>query len=75
LLNERTSPLGRKMTMYQCLQYALDRPAILSCLPRVRNLQDLKNVLMYYDLTKDEKDYSFIGTMQRHDIEGSCEVF
>ena len=72
LLNERTSPLGRRMSIHQCIQYALDRPAVLACLPGVRDLQDLKNVLKYYDLTKDEKDYSFIGTMQRHDIEVSC---
>ena len=24
LLNDHTSPLGRKMSIYQCLQYALD---------------------------------------------------
>lgn len=72
LLNDRTSPLGRKMSIYQCIQYALDRPAVLSCLPGVRNLQDLKDVLKYYDLAHNEKDYSFIGTMQRHDIQGSC---
>lgn len=72
LLNDRTSPLGRKMSIYQCIQYALDRPAVLSCLPGVRNLQDLVNVLKYYDLTQDEKDYSFIGNMQRHEIQGSC---
>ncbi|MBU3157924.1 aldo/keto reductase [Clostridium estertheticum] len=72
LLNDRTSPLGRKMSIYQCIQYALDRPAVLSCLPGVRNLQDLKDVLKYYDLAQNEKDYSFIGTMQRQDIQGSC---
>lgn len=72
LLNDSTSPLGRKMSIYQCIKYALDRPAVLACLPGVRNLQDLVNVLKYYDLTQEEKDYSFIGNMQRHDIKGNC---
>ena len=27
------------MSIYQCIQYALDRPAVLSCFPGVRNLQ------------------------------------
>jgi len=45
------------MSIYQFIQYALDRPAVLVCLPGVHNLQDLKDVLKYYDLAQDEKDY------------------
>lgn len=54
------------------LPNALDRPAVLFCLLGVRNVQDLIKVLKYYDITHDKKDYSFIGTMQRHDMQGGC---
>lgn len=45
------------------IQYALDCPVVLSCLLGVRSLQDLVDVLKYYDLTQGEKDYSLIVNM------------
>ena len=72
LLDSRTSPFGRAMTISQCIQYALDRPAVLSCLPGVRSIADLKDVLAYYDVSKEERDYSFIGKLAHHDMQGTC---
>ena len=33
LLDEKTSPFGKALTMYQCIQYALDKPGVLTVLP------------------------------------------
>ena len=33
LLDDRTSPFGRALTKIQCLQYALDKPGVLTVLP------------------------------------------
>lgn len=72
LLNSETSPFHKAMTIPQCIQYALDRPAVLSCLPGVRSLVDLQGVLKYYDASAEERDYSFIGNMPHRDMQGAC---
>lgn len=35
MLNEVLSPFGKALTQYQCMQYALDRPGVLTVLPGV----------------------------------------
>lgn len=72
LLNAGTSPLGRAMSIPQCIQYALDRPATISCLPGVRNMDDLTSVLAYYNTSRDERDYSFLANAQEQDMNGVC---
>lgn len=72
LLNAKTSPFHRAMTISQCIQYALDRPAVLSCLPGVRSLSDLRDVLRYYLTSAEERDYSFIGDLPHRDTQGTC---
>lgn len=72
LLNAKTSPFRRAMTIPQCIQYALDRPAVLSCLPGVRSLADLKDALHYLSVTPEERDYSFIGSLPHSDMQGTC---
>ena len=37
LLDAKTSPFKQALTKAQCIQYALDRPAVLTVLPGVRN--------------------------------------
>jgi predicted aldo/keto reductase-like oxidoreductase len=72
LLNAKNSPFRAPMTIPQCIQYALDRPAVLSCLPGVGSVGDLKGLLGYYDATTEDRDYSFIGSLPRRDMEGAC---
>lgn len=72
LLNAKTSPFHRGMTIPQCIQYALDRPAVLSCLPGVRSRADLEDVLKYYSSSREERDYSFIGSLPHRDVQGTC---
>ena len=72
LLDQRTSPFGQAMTIPQCLQYALDRPGVLSCLCGVRSVADLKETLRYYDSTPEQRDYSFLGSLPNKGLEGIC---
>ena len=72
LLNAGSSPFGRAMSVPQCIQYALDRPAVVSCLPGVRNMKDLTGVLAYYGASREERDYSFIAGAQHQDMAGVC---
>lgn len=41
--------------------HALDRPAVLTVLPGVRNLADLRTVLRYVSAAPEERDYSVMG--------------
>lgn len=72
LLDSGTSPFHRALTRIQCIQYALDRPAVLTVLPGVRNKADLMEILKYTTATDEEKDYSVIGKFTPQDAYGNC---
>lgn len=72
LLNAKTSPFKKALTEYQCIQYALDKPGVLTVLPGIRGKQDLKRILGFLEADREEKDYSVIGTFTPQDAEGAC---
>ena len=72
LLDAKTSPFGAALTEAQCIQYALDRPGVLTVLPGIRGKKDLRKVLGYFGASPEEKDYSVIGTFTPQDAEGVC---
>lgn len=53
LLDERTSPFGKALTKIQCIQYALDKPGVLTVLPGIRGKKDLEEILKFDILAKD----------------------
>ena len=72
LLDAKTSLFKRALTHAQCFQYALDRPAVMTVLPGVRNKADLEVVLGYVHASPEEKDYSVIGEFTPQDATGVC---
>ena len=72
LLDEKTSPFKKALTRYQCIQYALDNPAVVTVLPGVRNREDLKDLLGFFDASPEERDYSILGTFTPQEAEGIC---
>lgn len=72
LLDEKTSLFKRTLIHTQCIQYALDRPAVMTVLPGVRSLEDLHTVLRYVAATREERDYSIIGEFTLATAEGVC---
>ncbi|MCM1194233.1 MAG: aldo/keto reductase [Acetatifactor muris] len=72
LLDEKTSPFHKKMTRYQCIQYALDRPGVLSVVPGVRSMEDLNRLLGFSEAPAEEKDYSIIGEFTPASAMGNC---
>lgn len=72
LLSAKTSLFKRALTHAQCFQYALDRPAVLTVLPGVRNMQDLQTALGYVTALPEERDYSVIGEFTPQDADGVC---
>ena len=72
LLNAKTSPFHRALTEYQCMQYALDKPGVVTVLPGVRNREDLTRILGFLTASPEEKDYSVLGTFAPQEAEGVC---
>lgn len=72
LLDEKMSPFGVKLTPYQCMKYNLNRPGVMSCIAGITNIEELKNLLEYYELPDEEKDYSIIAGFQMENVTDSC---
>ena len=72
LLDAKTSPFGKALTEYQCIQYALDKPGVLTVLPGVRGKADLERVLGFTSATAEERDYSILGEFAPADADGKC---
>lgn len=72
LLDKKTSPFKRNLTHYQCMQYALDRPAVMTVLPGVRSMEDLDNILGFIDADKSERDYSVISEFAPQNADSIC---
>ena len=72
LLSDNTSPFKRALTKNQCIQYCLDRPAVLCVVPGVRSLSDLDELLEYPASTPKERDYSLIGEFTPESAVGNC---
>ena len=72
LLDANTSPFGQALTQYQCIQYALDKPGVLTVLPGIRDLADVKQLLGFLTASPEERDYSILGTFTPKDVTGTC---
>ena len=72
LLTDDQSPFKKALTHTQCIQYALDRPGVLTVLPGVITMEHLDQVLQYLNATNEEKDYSIIGSFTADTITGTC---
>lgn len=72
LTDTKISPFGRALTATQCIQYALDKPGVVTVLAGVRNRDDLRSALAYLDSTPDDRDYSVIGSFTPPEAEGRC---
>lgn len=72
LLEASRSPFGVALSQYQCLQYALDTPAVLSVVPGVRDRSDLHELLGFFDASAAEKDYSILHGLAPDDAAERC---
>ncbi len=72
LLSAETSPFRKALTKNQCLQYVLDRPAVLAAVPGVRTLDDLHELLEFAHSTAQDNDYSVIAEFTPEAAVGNC---
>ena len=73
LLNAELSPAGRALTLYQCLHYALTRPAVASVMSGARTLEELKTSIAYEEAPEAERDYAAaLAALPRISWVGHC---
>lgn len=72
LLDAKTSPFAMALTEFQCIQYALDKPGVLTVLPGVRSREDLRRVMGFLNASSEERDYSILGSVTPKDAAGVC---
>jgi len=72
LLSAEHSPFGTALTHAQCIQYALDRPGVLTVVPGVQTMAHLDTLLEFLTTSAEEKDYSIIGGFTADTIAGTC---
>jgi len=72
LLSAEHSPYAKPLTIPQCIQYALDRPAVASVLPGCQTIAQMQASIAYLNATDEEKDYMDILAGTRNDFKGNC---
>ena len=72
LLDAARPPFGKALTKAQCIQYALDKPGVLTVLPGYGSEQELREVLDFFDTSAEERDYSCISAFTPEDSKGKC---
>lgn len=73
LLSETYSPAGKALNAWQCLRYALDRPAVASVMSGARNMDDLRQSIAYADAPETEKDYAdALAALPKVSWKGHC---
>lgn len=72
LLDAKKSPFRQALTPVQCIQYALDRPGVLTVMQGAADIEQLKQNLAFLDAADEEKDYSIIGSFTPEETKGLC---
>ena len=72
LLDNKTSPFGKALTVHQCLKYILDKPGVLVALTGAQSVKEVETLLEYYDKSEEELDYSLISSFEPIRVSGRC---
>lgn len=72
LLDEKLSPFKKALNIYQCMHYALDKPAVLAVLPGAKTVKEVEKLVAYYDQDDETIDYSVIADFDYVDVKGKC---
>ncbi len=72
LLDAAQSPFGAALTQYQCLQYALDKPGVVTVLPGYGSVAEMEQVMRFFDAPAEARDYSLISAYTPEDAMTKC---
>lgn len=73
LLSAELSPAGKALTAFQCIHYALTRPAVACVMSGARSMKDLETSIAYETAGEEEKDYAAaFASMPKISWQGHC---
>ena len=72
LLDAKLSPFKAALTRNQCIQYALDKPAVTTIVAGAKTPEEVHDLLAYFDSAPDERDYSVLSTFAPAEADGVC---
>lgn len=72
LLSDRLSPFGKALTPYQCIQYALDKPGVITVLPGAANAKEVHTLTAFAEAPAASRDYSVLGSLSPAAARGVC---
>ena len=73
MLDEKLSPFGVAFNEYQCIEYCLTRPAVVSVMAGCHNIAEIEKAVSYYDTSRVQRDYSTVlSRMKKFKFHGNC---
>ncbi len=73
MLNANLSPFGVAFNEYQCIEYCLTRPGVVSVMAGCHSINEIEKLALYYNSSKEEKDYSLVlSKMEKFKFFGNC---
>ena len=73
LLSAKLSPAGKALPSYQCIHYALTRPAVACVMAGARSMEELEASIAYETAGEEEKDYAAaFASMPKISWQGHC---
>ena len=73
MLSEELSPFGVAFNEYQCIEYCLTRPAVVSVMAGCHSIAEVEKAVSYYEASREERDYSTVlSRMEKFKFHGNC---
>ena len=72
LLDAARSPFKAALTKAQCIQYALDKPGVVTVLPGFGSRAEMEEVLAFFETSPEERDYSALAAYAPEDVLAHC---
>ena len=73
MLSEELSPFGVAFNEYQCIEYCLTRPAVVSVMAGCHSIAEVEKIVSYYEASREERDYSTVlSRMEKFKFQGNC---
>ncbi len=73
MLSAELSPFGVAFNEYQCIEYCLTRPAVVSVMAGCHSEREMEKLAGYYSASREERDYSgVLSGMKKFKFHGNC---
>lgn len=73
MLSAELSPFGVAFNEYQCLDYCLTRPGVVSVMAGAHTIEEVEKLVRYYDVAREERDYSgVLSQVEKFHLKGNC---